>query len=302
MFVNQRFVTVIGLRKNEIKHVSSNAFASCYDLESLDLSQNRLASISEGSFSHLQNLYSLDLSNNYISVIHYDVFPKNFRLTELNLLGNRLSCSCRQMTALFLIRVGNLIVSCIKDDPSNLPHPYSGMITYSPHINYSSRPPAYLSMVTELWSQWASLPSKAVPGQDIDAADCRYGVSIRKRKCISCSLAHRPWCVVALPSLQTKQTCATLHIKRSRIPRATFCQFVGCPKDRSFVNFSDRSINMVESVSHVDYCTWQSKQNLTMSEVKVAVIACSALALVCSAMLLVYRRCSRHQSLFIWDP
>ena len=184
---------ILDVSFNQLTSIASDAFMSTLGIYDLHLQYNQLTTIEELTFSRLRMLRTLGLSNNRIT----EIPPLNFhhKLRELNLLGSRIDCNCRQISLAMSLNADNVIASCILDQSKN---------RKAPSIVYSSD--------TD-WSNWRALSAYST---DSVKRACNAGVKVRSRKCVSCAESYRPWCIAQIP--QPRERCISFHaIKRSAI-------------------------------------------------------------------------------------
>ena len=191
-------VITIDVSRNQLTSISGGAFAMCGELQILYLHHNRLTSIAKETFWYLDNLWELDLSKNSLLVFDRELISNSRYLRDLNLFGNQLQCSCKQLTSIFWPGIANVCVSCIRDTEVN-------------------NTPSFLLSTQNMWSQWT------------DTYEDRSGILMRQRNCASCAEAPRPWCVDDLPSARLDQRCVSIRSRRIFPDASLNSSFKGCP-------------------------------------------------------------------------
>ena len=100
---------------------------------------------------------------------------------------------------------------------------------------------------------------------------------MRRRSCVSCEQARRPYCLAALPSLHINQTCIIFHVRRTNKLHANFCQLTGCPRSTK-VNELTRTTSSTKP--HIDYCTINKRKVEEKSNYAVEVVVSTVVVLV----------------------
>lgn len=167
----------------------------------LYLNDNNLTTIGAHVFSSLVNLKVLDLSNNRISITHRTSFITLYNLRELNLLGSRFDCNSQNLTRLISLKTGNIIVSCIIHTRIFKENRYPVSL------------PPFVTGARRKWSQWGEIPT--YNANDSKLHSCSPVTRARKRTCMSCKEALRPWCVNVLPSPEHRQRCVSIMAKKT---------------------------------------------------------------------------------------
>ena len=253
LFYGLQSVVVIDASRNQLQSISDDSFLACPTLQKLYLNNNNLTTIGARVFSSLSNLKVLDLSNNRISITHRTSFSTLYNLQELNLLGNQFDCNSQNLTRLMSLKTGNrIIVTCIihmRIFEENR-HPVS--------------PSTFVTGARRKWSQWGEIPT--YNANDSKLHSCSPVTRIRKRTCVSCKEAPRPWCINVLPSPEHRQRCVSIIAKKTYDTSTQECSFSEYP-DRTTDSTSTMR-NRVDIISSTQRCT--SSTSNTTNDIKKA--------------------------------
>ncbi len=96
-FSHLRYLQVLLLKRNKIKHIADFSFKNLSQLRILDLSHNKLEWIRNKTFYGLKELNSISLHNNFISRIERNSFSETPRILRITLSKNKLMDSGMSM-------------------------------------------------------------------------------------------------------------------------------------------------------------------------------------------------------------
>ena len=273
-------VRVISVEMNRLRFISSDAFATNSNLERLYLQYNDLDVIEDQTFHHpLPRLRILDLSNNIISTIK----PFTFRgmaqfIWDLNLYGNKLKCSCGELSYLFSLNIKTLHTTCVSTDPNQ----------HSPFILSDT-------VAASLSAKWRILP--AYNNEDNSSTlPCSSGTRIEARQCVPCSKVSRhPWCITRNMSTSGER-CVSLHaekVSRKDVPSCVHA----CHHAKSFNLTTDKLMDEKKTIKFSEKCDsnasvrYSEKGKTTINEnvsrTLIVSIACGGLVILSSVFLCV---------------
>ena len=203
----------------------------------------------------------LDLSNNKISEITQSKFH---RVKELNMLGSRIDCSCRQISLAMSFNAEILILSCILDT-DDINHHRNDQPTFLqvPSLKYSS----------EIhWSNWRALSAYSTDSTDPVKRVCD-GVRIRTRKCVSCSESHKPWCIAQIP--QPRERCVTIQSIKIPVNQSDLCHLQDCPSIEQAQTNSSRT-NTLNDFTEKRCPRYRASSQLKLGDITFATFSCLA--------------------------
>ena len=233
-------VRVIKAHTNRLKSISNDAFAANRNLEELYLQYNELDIIEDHTFN-LPMLRLLDLSNNRIFTIKPFTFHGEAQLWDLNLYGNRLQCTCNELSYLFSLDIKNIFATCILN-------------TTGTSKSHETTPTILSDADTSSWSKWSLLP--AYNADNSSTLPCCSGTRIKTRQCVPCSkVSQHPWCVTRTMST-SREKCVSFHTRKissNSFPCHRVCQMT---MDQTYLNLTrdeamdEMNIKSSERCSH----------------------------------------------------
>ena len=233
-------VRVIKAHSNRLKSISNDAFATNRNLQELYLQYNELDIIEDHTFN-LPMLRLLDLSNNRISTIKPFTFHGVAQLWDLNLYGNRMQCTCNELSYLFSLNIKNTFATCILN-------------TTGTSKSHETTPTILSDADSSSWSRWNLLP--AYNADNSSTLPCSSGTRIKTRQCVPCSkVSQHPWCVTRKMST-FREKCVSFHTRKissNSFPCHRVCQKT---MDQTFLNLTrdetmdEMNIKSSERCSH----------------------------------------------------